>query len=130
MDNKKIGKNIKKYREAKGLNQEELAFTIKRSQGYIALLESGKRNIDAEILYNISVELGTPVSAFYEEVQVHKTPQEQEMLDILKTNKIDSADILSFVLKDWKNLKDSEGDFVLEAIKMVVDKVKGKKKLK
>ncbi|KJU86961.1 helix-turn-helix family protein, partial [Candidatus Magnetobacterium bavaricum] len=88
MDNKRIGKNIKKYREAKGLNQEDLAFKIKRSQGYIALLESGKRNIDAEILYNISVELGTPVSAFYEEAPVYKTPQEQELLDFLKAAKI------------------------------------------
>ncbi|MBF0336306.1 MAG: hypothetical protein HQL05_00600 [Nitrospirae bacterium] len=36
-----------------------------------------------------------------EEMPVHKTPQEQEMLDFLKSAKITDPKVLEYVLKTW-----------------------------
>ena len=51
---KLLGQNIKKYREAKGLTQNELAEKVDLSREYIADIERGLKNISLRKLYIIA----------------------------------------------------------------------------
>lgn len=53
-----IGKNVAKYREAKGLNQQELAKLVNISQSAIARLESDTRTPSFEVMAQIADVLG------------------------------------------------------------------------
>ena len=55
--NKKIGANIKVFRKKLGLQANKLAEQLSISASYLNLIESGKRNIDAELLLKICQEL-------------------------------------------------------------------------
>ncbi len=50
---KLLGKNIKKYRELKGLTQSELAEFVGLSREYIADIERGLKNVSLRKLYLI-----------------------------------------------------------------------------
>ena len=66
---KKIGKNVKKYREIKGVTQMELAHTIgHNSVGHIAKAELYKyeKHFNLEQLYKISKALDIKVSDLIE----------------------------------------------------------------
>lgn len=43
--NKKVGFNIRKYREKKGRSQEQLAFEADLHRAYIGHIERGEKNI-------------------------------------------------------------------------------------
>jgi transcriptional regulator with XRE-family HTH domain len=43
--NKRVGINIRKYREKKGWNQEQLAFEADLHRAYIGKIERGEKNI-------------------------------------------------------------------------------------
>jgi len=43
--NKKVGLNIRKYREKKGWSQEQLAFEADLHRAYIGQIERGEKNI-------------------------------------------------------------------------------------
>lgn len=64
-----ISMNIKKYRLAAGITQEQLAVDIGRSYDFVRRLEFKKGEIGCSIdtLYKISVVLGQPVGKFFEE---------------------------------------------------------------
>ncbi|KJU84307.1 hypothetical protein MBAV_003498 [Candidatus Magnetobacterium bavaricum] len=74
------------------------------------------------------------ISEFYrnpEEPPVYKTQQEQEMLDFLKSVQIDDPKVLEFLFLNWSQLRETEGDALIEAVKLLAQKMnKGKKKLK
>lgn len=53
-----IGKNVKKYREEKGLNQTELAERVHVSQAMIARIEMDTKPPSVAILKNIADVLG------------------------------------------------------------------------
>lgn len=56
-----IGANVRKYRLAAELSQEDLALRIEIfDQGYISGLEAGRRNPTAVTLWLISEGLGVP----------------------------------------------------------------------
>ncbi|MCK4739006.1 MAG: helix-turn-helix transcriptional regulator [Deltaproteobacteria bacterium] len=63
-----VGKNIRKFRKALGLTQEELAFKSELSQGYVNQLESGKRRFTQKSLELISKALNTSIHSFFEEL--------------------------------------------------------------
>ena len=50
---KLLGQNIKKYRELKGLTQNELAEKVNLSREYIADIERGLKNISLRKFYMI-----------------------------------------------------------------------------
>lgn len=50
----KIGKNIKRYRQLKGLTQEELAEKLSCHQTYIGKIELGMINASINKLYDIT----------------------------------------------------------------------------
>tara|TARA_B100001057_G_scaffold2277_1_gene2089 strand:+ start:154 stop:1848 length:1695 start_codon:yes stop_codon:yes gene_type:complete len=59
---KKIGENIKVFRKKLGLQANKLAEQLNISASYLNLIESGKRNIDAELLLKICQELRIELS--------------------------------------------------------------------
>ncbi len=60
--NKKIGENIRVFRKKLGLQANKLAEQLSISPSYLNLIESGKRNIDAELLLKICQELRIELS--------------------------------------------------------------------
>lgn len=51
---KKVAKNIKEAREAKGMSQEELVYSAKLYRTYIGHLENGRYSPSAYVLHKIS----------------------------------------------------------------------------
>ncbi len=60
--NTKIGANIKKFRKQLGLQANKLAEQLLISPSYLNLIESGKRNLDADLLLKICQELRIELS--------------------------------------------------------------------
>ena len=60
--NKKIGENIRVFRKKLGLQANKLAEQLSISASYLNLIESGKRNIDADLLLKICQELRIELS--------------------------------------------------------------------
>ena len=57
--NKKVGLNIRKYREKKNWTQEQLAFEANLHRAYIGHVERGEKNIGIKNLERIAKTLGT-----------------------------------------------------------------------
>ncbi len=58
----RLGRMIKKLREAKGLTQVQLAERAQIGQGYLAQLESGiKKNPSLAVLKRLARAVGVPV---------------------------------------------------------------------
>ena len=55
--NSNIGANIKSFRKKLGLQANKLAEQLEISPSYLNLIESGKRNIDGDLLIKICNEL-------------------------------------------------------------------------
>jgi len=53
-----VGRNVRRFREKKGLTQEQLADVSGFSQQYISSLEQGQRNPTVITLYELSAALG------------------------------------------------------------------------
>ncbi len=53
-----VGRNVKRFREKKGLTQEQLADVSGFSQQYISSLEQGHRNPTVITLYELAIALG------------------------------------------------------------------------
>lgn len=53
-----VGRNVRRFREKKGLTQEQFAEISGFSQQYISSLEQGRRNPTVITLYELSVALG------------------------------------------------------------------------
>ena len=53
-----VGRNVKRFRQLKGLTQEQFAETSGFSQQYISGLEQGKRNPTIVTIYELSQALG------------------------------------------------------------------------
>jgi transcriptional regulator with XRE-family HTH domain len=56
--NKKVGLNIRKYRQKKGWSQEQLAFEADLHRAYIGHIERGEKNIGLKNLEKIAKTLG------------------------------------------------------------------------
>lgn len=59
--NRKIIKNIRKYRKEKGYTQEQLALMSEISYDFMRKIETGKCGFSVQTLYKISVVLDTSV---------------------------------------------------------------------
>jgi DNA-binding XRE family transcriptional regulator len=64
-DLKKLGKNIKFLRKAKGLSQEKLAEIINRSRNYIGMIERAEVNTPVDTLFNIAKALHSDIKELF-----------------------------------------------------------------
>tara|TARA_B100000959_G_C14946997_1_gene610275 strand:- start:1214 stop:1651 length:438 start_codon:yes stop_codon:yes gene_type:complete len=62
-----IGQNIRMWRRARKLTQEELALKADLAQSSITQLENGKRGFTRDSLKRITDALGMPIAAAFEE---------------------------------------------------------------
>ncbi|MEL6647643.1 MAG: helix-turn-helix transcriptional regulator [Pseudomonadota bacterium] len=53
-----VGRNVKRYRELKGVSQEELAFQSDLHRTYVSGVERGVRNPTVAIVARLAVALG------------------------------------------------------------------------
>lgn len=62
----KVGQNIKRLRNAKGLSQEQFAFEADLHRTYISDIERGNRNPTVSVLEKIANALGVKPSELLE----------------------------------------------------------------
>ena len=55
--NKRVGKNIQKYRKKCGFTQEELAFEADLHRAYVGQIERGEKNVGVQNLEKIAKAL-------------------------------------------------------------------------
>ncbi len=65
-----LAKNIKKFREEKGLTQEALAEILERSTSHIANIESGKTGISDDLLCGLCNVFGKKPSEIYSDIDI------------------------------------------------------------
>jgi transcriptional regulator with XRE-family HTH domain len=58
----RVGANVKRLREAKGLSQEELAFDAEMHRTYVSGIERGKRNPTVTVVERLADALGANAS--------------------------------------------------------------------
>lgn len=56
--NPNIGINIRNVRKLRHISQKELAFRIKKSNGYLSDIENGNKLPSINVLYSIAYHLG------------------------------------------------------------------------
>ena len=61
-----LGRNIFKFRKAKGLSQNQLAEKVEISREHLAKIETAKRCISLGLLIEISEALEIPVKDFFD----------------------------------------------------------------
>lgn len=71
MDNKttkilQLGRNIFKFRKAKGLSQNQLAEALDISREHLAKIETAKRCVSLGLLIDIAEQLDVPVKEFFD----------------------------------------------------------------
>lgn len=64
-----LGQILRKYREAKGLSQEELSFEADIHRNYVSQLERGLQSPTFEVLRRICKALGVKTSVLIAEVE-------------------------------------------------------------
>ena len=55
-----FGKRVRRLRQARGISQEELAFSSNLHRTYISDIERGTRNVSLDNIYKIAVALDVP----------------------------------------------------------------------
>lgn len=68
-----IGKNLKGYRESKGISQEKLGDLSSVHRTYIGLIEVGKKNVTISTLTKLGEALGVEPHSFLIEDSHEKT---------------------------------------------------------
>ncbi len=96
----KIGPKIKAFRRQLGLQANKFAEQLNISPSYLNLIESGKRNIDGDLLIKISRELRVDVSDLTSKAEINLENNISELLD---DQLFDDLDILGPEVKDLVN---------------------------
>jgi transcriptional regulator with XRE-family HTH domain len=53
-----FGRNLRAWREAKGLSQEKLAESFDRHRTYVSSIERGERNLSLRVVERLSSQIG------------------------------------------------------------------------
>ncbi len=96
----KIGPKIKAFRRQLGLQANKFAEQLKISPSYLNLIESGKRNIDGDLLIKISKELRVELSDLTSKSDINLENNISELLD---DQLFEDLDILGPEVKDLVN---------------------------
>lgn len=62
---KKIGQNLRRIRERKGITQEQLALDAGLNRAYIGYIERAERNPSTEVIAKLAKALKVPVYAIF-----------------------------------------------------------------
>ena len=65
-----VGENVRRYRVAADLSQEELAARMGVDQGYVSSLEAGRRNPTIVTMWHAAVALGVQPAMLFEPVDL------------------------------------------------------------
>lgn len=63
---KQLGKNLKKYRQAAGLTQEQLAEIVNIHPTYVGKLEAGKNNPSTKLLFRLACAMHITVKDLFD----------------------------------------------------------------
>ena len=96
----KIGPKIKAFRRQLGLQANKFAEQINISPSYLNLIESGKRNIDSNLLIKVSKELRVDLSDLTSKADVNL---ENDISELLDDQLFEELDILGPEVKDLVN---------------------------
>ena len=66
---RRLGRVIRRHREALGLSQEDFAYEVGIHRTYVSLLERGAGNPSLTVIEAIAKRLGTPVSSLFSEAE-------------------------------------------------------------
>ncbi|PZQ10764.1 MAG: XRE family transcriptional regulator [Ancylobacter novellus] len=66
---RRVGLNIKRYRQERGWSQEGLAFEAKLHRTYVSGVERGVRNPTVTVLEDIAVALSVPSARLLDELE-------------------------------------------------------------
>ena len=91
--NTKIGDKIKSFRQKLGLQAKKLAEQINISPSYLNLIESGKRNVDADLLIKICNELRIELSDLTSEKEINLENSKIAITKFLKNKNINKFDL-------------------------------------
>lgn len=61
-----FGKHVRKLRQARGISQEELAFSSNLHRTYISDIERGTRNVSLDNMDKIAVALDVPLKELFD----------------------------------------------------------------
>ena len=61
-----LGRRVRRFRDAVGISQEELAERSGLHRNYIGGIERGERNVGVKALFRISTALNLPTSKLFE----------------------------------------------------------------
>ena len=75
---KRVGLNLKRFRQELGLSQEAFAFKAGLHRTYISGIERGVRNPTVLVLEEIALELGVPTTKLLEDVPRTRTRRSGE----------------------------------------------------
>ncbi|MCL1911088.1 MAG: helix-turn-helix domain-containing protein [Leptospirales bacterium] len=76
-----FGENLKLYRKAKNLSQEQLSEKVDISVKHLSSIERGLTFVSAELLEKLAVSVGVPVFCFF--VKEKETFHNETALDII-----------------------------------------------
>ena len=69
---RRVGLNVRKYREARGLSQEAFALECEIHRTYVSGVERGIRNPTVVVLEKIAKTLGVPTARLLDEIEARK----------------------------------------------------------
>ena len=88
-----IGSNIKKFRKKLGLQANKLAEQLGISPSYLNLIESGKRNIDGDLLIKICNELRIELTDLSSEKEININNSKIAITKFLKDKNLNKLDL-------------------------------------
>ena len=91
--NSQIGANIKKFRKQLGLQANKLAEQLLISPSYLNLIESGKRNIDADLLLKICEELRIELSDLKTDKSINLNNSKNAISNFSKGKNLNKLDL-------------------------------------
>jgi transcriptional regulator with XRE-family HTH domain len=102
-----IGQNIKKYREQRKMNQQELALKVRVGTATIQKYESGEQIPDTQTILKLSTALDVPASELMEQEVSNSSGLDPEIEYLIKEIGIKRAKLILRKAKEF-----SEEDFL------------------
>ena len=98
----KIGQNIRKFRKAKGLSQEQLAEMVNISVTHLSHIETGNTKLSLPVLVELSRVLEVQTDELLFEVKLDKSVAISELSDILDSCSAHQIRIITDIVKATK----------------------------